>query len=43
MLRFVLKFLPLILHEVADYVKERRRRKQEERQITKNIQENEAK
>jgi len=41
MLRFLLKFLPLILHEGVDMLKEHLERKKEQKRIIKNIQNNE--
>jgi hypothetical protein len=39
--KFALKFLPLILHEIADLIKERQDRKKETDSLTSKIQENE--
>jgi hypothetical protein len=41
MLRFLLKFLPLVLHEVADYIKEKQQQKREQKEILTKMQENE--
>jgi hypothetical protein len=41
LLKYSLKFLPLILHEVADFIKEKQKEKQETKNLTSKIQENE--
>lgn len=40
-LKYSLKLLPLLLHEIADYIKERQNRKKETELVTSKIQENE--
>ena len=39
--KYSLKLLPLLLHEIADYVKERQERKRETESLTSKIKENE--
>ena len=41
LLKYSLKFLPLILHEVADFIKEKQKEKQETKNVISKIQENE--
>ena len=41
LLKYSLKLLPLILHEVADFIKQKQKEKQETKDLTAKIQENE--
>lgn len=41
LLKYSLKLLPLILHEIADLIKEKQKEKKEAEFITSKIQENE--
>ncbi|SDJ80745.1 hypothetical protein SAMN05192550_2811 [Flavobacterium glycines] len=41
LLKYSLKLLPLVLHEIADYIKEKQAEKKENQSITSKIQENE--
>ncbi|GIZ08484.1 hypothetical protein FUMI01_12110 [Flavobacterium sp. UMI-01] len=41
LLKYSLKLLPLVLHEIADLIKEKQRQKKETEIITSKIQENE--
>lgn len=41
LLKYSLKFLPLILHELADFIKEKQKQKQEIESLTSKIKENE--
>lgn len=41
LLKYSLKLLPLVLHEIADYIKERQEKKKENELVTSKIQENE--
>jgi len=41
LLKYSLKFLPLILHELADYIKEKQQQKKETDLVTSKIKENE--
>lgn len=41
LLKYSLKLLPLLLHEIADLIKEKQQRKKETEVLTSKIQENE--
>lgn len=41
LLKYSLKLLPLVLHELADFIKEKQKEKQEIKKLTSKIQENE--
>lgn len=41
LLKYSAKLLPLILHELADFIKEKQKEKQETKDLTAKIQENE--
>jgi cell division septum initiation protein DivIVA len=41
LLKYSLKLLPLVLHEIADFIKEKQKEKQETKDLTAKIQENE--
>lgn len=41
LLKYSLKFLPLVLHELADFIKEKQKEKQETKNLITKIEENE--
>lgn len=41
LLKYSLKLLPLFLHEIADYIKEKQKEKEQNDLVTSKIQENE--